>query len=300
MILLDLSRAQIPVLGLFTTVISAVALLLLVSNLASKTRLIQKSIFSFFCLTVLFFTFACAQACASLTEDCALGAFEWAGRMPVWLLCVVVALALNCEIALAAWTILQKRNSLGPNVISEALDKLPDGVCFSDESGEVLLTNEKMADLIHAASDTTPLVNIPEVLNRIVEGRVLGVQPVSFHPLTVLKVEDSTVWNITTRHVTSEEKEFNETKAEYVTESFRLASELLARTKRLKDLENERRSAQHQCDEMTWKSSRLFIQLRGGTDASQALQAARSAFTSPSRTALEEVKEKWQHIAPDT
>ena len=127
------------------------------------------------------------------------------------------------------------RSHPGPQMIKEAVDLLPAGVCFGAADGTVLLANMRMAELARELTgrmlaDTKRLWKAVTEHCREQDGKRLA------------RAENGKVWLLDRRTITAGGEEYDQFTAADVTESVRITDELEQNNRRLRDVQARMRA----------------------------------------------------------
>ena len=127
------------------------------------------------------------------------------------------------------------RSHPGPQMIKEAVDLLPAGVCFGAADGTVLLANMRMAELARELTgrmlaDTKRLWKAVTERCREQDGKRLA------------RAENGKVWLLDRRTITAGGEEYDQFTAADVTESVRITDELEQNNRRLRDVQARMRA----------------------------------------------------------
>ena len=159
-----------------------------------------------------------------------------AAEMPVGLLAGIMTAAALAEVILFIYVIRPSGKVLSPMAIKESLDLLPDGVCFYDSGGRVILINNKMLGLsgeIFGRSITNGCAFWEDIKDAGVKN---GAEVIRFEGNMAVKTADGRVWDFRKNEITVGGEPVTELLAYDATEQYRLTMELKRRNKRLESI----------------------------------------------------------------
>ena len=151
---------------------------------------------------------------------------QWVGNLP-WILHILILFA--C-VLYGGFVIRRERmtakNEITPASIREALDNLPNGLCFSDENGMPLLTNRRMYQLAEEA--TGKFCRNAEVMWREVSGfeGQNGIVRLHNEDFPTFHWNDGKIWQFSRTELTLQNRSYIQTTATDITRLYRLTEEL--------------------------------------------------------------------------
>lgn len=201
-------------------------------------------------------------------------------RTPPRVLTALLVLVGAAELALVAHFRAIRRSRLTPDSVKEALDALPDGVCFSRVDGFPLLINAQMERLSHdvlgaSVGDVRTLwKGLTERAGQGAPGLVR--EEVTRKDAALLVAPDGRAWQLRQRTLELAQGKVIETLASDVTEEYALAVELTRRNERLEEVNKRLRSYGRDLTRLTREEEVLAAKARVHAETGQALVALRA------------------------
>lgn len=189
-----------------------------------------------------------------------------------------------------------QRETLTPESVRESIDFLPDGVCFSDIDGTLLLTNVKM-NLLCVQLFGTGLLNACRFWDDLKSGNGIRSDIIRKEPTLTVKMPDGTVWDFRRTLLTVEESKIFEIIAYDVTAQYLLNRELIRRNERLNSVSKRLRAFGSELERITREKEILAAKVKVHNDAGRSLLALRSYLAHPKEERdRKELIPIWQYV----
>lgn len=188
-----------------------------------------------------------------------------------------------------------RKKSISASSIAEALDNLPDGLCFSKPDGRPILTNRTMYKLAQIISGHS-LRNIEflwklveERQNKEVEHRILD------FPVCVLP--DGSIWYFSRTLLHIEDKCFTQTVATDITEYYMLSQELAEKNQLLDEQHERLRQLMERIAQITQEKEVIASKVRVHSSFGQCVLTTRRYLAQGfDEEDLTEIVEMWQDV----
>lgn len=183
----------------------------------------------------------------------------WLGQVPTLVVAIALGIIVLVE-AVMAFLIRQRQpRVLTHTAVKTALDSLPDGICFVDQRGEVLLTNRKMRHLAERILGR-PMLNGLDLLAALESEDFFSGTVLTRQPLLCTRDADGNVWRWESRHLEEPLEHVIEVLAVNITEAYEIGWELDRQALRLAGIKDSQR--QYQIDLENTKFERREMQRR--------------------------------------
>lgn len=199
-------------------------------------------------------------------------------RMPAVVSIGVLALGFALAVRQVLWLRGVRRGRITPDSVKEALDALPDGVCFSRPDGSPLLVNAQMDELAHDLFGTH-ITNERRLWERVNAADCLmdaTSECVPGSPDVLLRLPDACGWVFRRSDIETGSVAAVETIATDVSEELALASELERRNRRLAEVRQRLRAYSADLVRLTREEEVLAAKVRVHDEVGRALVALRA------------------------
>lgn len=205
----------------------------------------------------------------------AVGSLSWIAILSLLLIFFGVDIALTARLQSV------RRKKISPEAIKEAVDILPDGICFSTEDGLPLLVNVQMNRLCAMLTGTS-LTNAKCFWNDLYFGQFKTIVKYrSTSPSTTLEFSDRSVWDFRRHIINVDGKEVCELLAFDITALYRLNRELKERNERLGAVRDRLRRFGNEVEHVTREKEILSARIKVHDDVGRLLLALRSYLEKP-------------------
>lgn len=218
-------------------------------------------------------------------------------QMPAWVLFLLLPLVYGWVLSLLYEDSRFRRNAITQAAVKESLDNLPTGLCFSDRSGAVLLSNRRIQSLCHTVTGSE-LQDASQFWAVLSAGDLApGVQRLPDTANVMLRLKDGSVWTFGQRTIHAGDEDVTELSAADTTDLYHLTCQLRENNRALEDM--NRRLQQHSENVDTLARSRelLDTKVRIHDDFGQALLATRYLLSQDGAgMAQDRLLEQWRRI----
>lgn len=165
--------------------------------------------------------------------------------------------------------------------IREAMDILPDGICFSDRAGCPLLVNTQMNRLCGRLLGSE-IMNAEIFMENIRSGSFeRNARRLRNQPVVTVKEQDGQVWEFRYNTLMIGSSEITEIIAYNVTEQAKLNRELSQRNRKLSEINERMRSFNSRIEALTREKEILRAKIKVHDDLGRALLTYRSYLEQP-------------------
>lgn len=223
----------------------------------------------------------------------------WAAflALPVWVLPVFLALVYALVLEQMVKSLRSRRSTITRSAVKESVDNLPTGLCFSDKSGAVLLSNRRMQTLCHSltGSELQDAEQFWAVLNH--GPLISGVQRLPGSQSVMLRLPEGSVWQFGRNTIHAGGEEVVELSAADATDLYRLTCQLRENNRSLEDMNRRLQQHNENVEALARSRERLEAKIRIHDDFGQALLATRYLLYRED-TALNQPQllERWRSI----
>lgn len=215
----------------FALLIMTIAIYIVV-NVIVLNMSIENRIFSIFLTLVCVFVLLGISDSKFRGEELSIFA-KIIGSIPAVFIAIILVFLAVTEIILYIHLRHRRKNMLTANAVKETLDALPDGVCFSEKNGMLLLVNRKMDILCEEMFDKG-IMNSRQLLDDIKTKQLKNnAELIRTEPNITVKTSDGEVWDFRQREITADGSEVIELIAYNVTEQYNLNLELKENNSRM-------------------------------------------------------------------
>lgn len=272
---------------LFASSVASIALLTMDLSrkriTAAKILLPPVFIVSFGCLTVL----------KSIRE------FELIGKvMPEYLqkadalpagAAIAVTVACTCLLLFfGANELKYRRHSITASSLKEALDNLPEGICYADADGVVLISNHKITTLSNMLTGS-----VFNDANKL-WGEISGYENLNRR---VIPLPDGSIWSFKRETVLLSNESVYKISATDISELHRLSEKLKDNNEKMKQINQRLKEYSKNVDIATRSRERLETKIRIHADMGQTLLSSRHAIMQDDEVACARAIEKWRFAA---
>ncbi len=276
MTLSQLSFDSMRVLGVISFVLLSFCIFGLVRLAVSKLGRVFAVSYLLFILILLTSSFYFDAAVNSKNADGFLSAFSSLfGALPLWSFILLLSLTAAGAAAVTVVVGIRIKRSLTPASLLEGLDEMPDGICYSDESGASVLMNRKMQHIINAALGAE-FTGTEQLKDISAEKLCPGCRTETKGDGTYLILPDETVWDMRTGSVRYGKERFDECIAYDVTEQYGKSLEMQKRNEHMRTVNEQIRAYSREMDAIIRDRELLDAKIRIHDDMGRALLSLRS------------------------
>ncbi|MFR3009893.1 MAG: hypothetical protein ACLTLZ_08270, partial [Pseudoruminococcus massiliensis] len=155
------------------------------------------------------------------------------GSIPTIFIAIILIFLVITEIILYIHLKNRKKNMLTANAVKETLDALPDGVCFSEKNGMLLLVNRKM-DILCEKLFGMGIMNSKQLIDDIKTKQLKNnTELICTEPNVTVKTSDGEIWDFRQREIIVDGSEIIELIAYNITKQYNLNLELKENNSRM-------------------------------------------------------------------
>lgn len=272
---------------LFASSVAAIALLAMDFSrkriTAAKILLPPVFIISFVCLTIL----------KSIREFKLIGTvmpeyLQKADALPAGA-AIAVTVACTCLLLFfGANELKYRRHSITASSLKEALDNLPEGICYADADGVVLVSNHKINTLSNMLTGS-----VFNDANKLWD-EISGYENLNRR---VIPMPDGSIWSFKRETVLLSNESVYKISATDISELHRLSEKLKDNNEKMKQINQRLKEYSKNIDIATRSRERLETKIRIHADMGQTLLYSRHAIMQDDEAACARAIEKWRFAA---
>lgn len=218
------------------------------------------------------------------------------GGIPWVFLALAILVIGFAEVEIAIELRRKRKDMLAPDAIREALDALPDGICFYAEDGQPLLVNEQMHKL--GGELTGAEIMNGKTFFESLKSREIGEETgvIRKEPGVVVRTGDGKVWNFHRNELKAGGRKIKEITAYDVTKQDELCRELDERNQTLGCVNERLRKYSREIEKITREKEILNAKVRVHDDVGRSLLAFRAYLAQPQeKRDREQLLLLWHH-----